>query len=79
MDFTKIDFTKFDPAKMFDVENALDQMQNNSRTALGYVTDKRSRDIAQTVVDASIQFSRAQVQAAQAFAEAVKSIMIPKH
>lgn len=74
MQETKIDFTKFDPARMFDVEAALDQIQNNSRTALNYVTDSRSRAVAQTIVDASIAFARAQVQAAQAFAESMKSV-----
>lgn len=75
MQETKIDFTKFDPAQMFDVEAVLDQMHNNSRTALGYVTDSRSRDIAQTMVDASIAFARAQVQATQAFAKSIKSVI----
>lgn len=79
MQDTKIDFTRFDPARMFDAEAALDQIHNNSRTALGYVTDARSRDIAQTMVDASIQFARAQVQATQAFAESVKALMTPRH
>jgi hypothetical protein len=79
MQDTKIDFTKFDPARMFDVEAVLDQVHNNSRTALGYVTDARSRDTAQTMVDASIAFARAQVQAAQAFTESMKSVMSLRH
>ena len=79
MQDTKIDFTKFDPAQIFDVEAALDQMQNNSRTALGYVPDARSRDMAQTIINASISFARAQIQAAQAFAESVKSVMTIRH
>ena len=74
MQETKIDFTKFDPVRIFDVHATLDQMQNNSRTALNYVTDARSRDMAQTIVDASIAFARAQVEAAQAFAESIKSV-----
>jgi hypothetical protein len=73
MDYTKIDFTKFDVTKMLDADAALDQMQNNARTALGYVTDARSRDMAQSIVDASIAFSRAQIQATQQFVQAMKS------
>jgi hypothetical protein len=75
MDYTKIDFTKFDVTKMLDADAALDQMQNNARTALGYVTDARSRDMAQSIVDASIAFSRAQIQATQQFVQAMKSVM----
>lgn len=79
MSETKIDFTRFDPARMFDVEAALDQMQHNASTALGYVTDARSRDTAQTIVDASIAFARAQAQATQAFVEAMKSAISIRH
>jgi hypothetical protein len=75
MDFTKIDFTKFDAAKLFDVTAALDQIENNSKTALGYIPDAKSRDIAQNLVEASMEFARAQAQAAQKFAESVKSVV----
>lgn len=78
MDFTKLDLTKFDVAKMFDVDAALDQVQTNSRTALAYIPDAKSRDLAQSVVEASIEFARAQAQAAQKFADSVKSAVVPK-
>jgi hypothetical protein len=75
MDFTKIDFTKFDAAKLFDVTTALDQIENNSKTALGYIPDAKSRDIAQNLVEASMEFARAQAQAAKKFTESVKSVV----
>ena len=78
MQETKIDFTKFDPVRIFDVHATLDQMQNNSRTALNYVTDARSRDMAQTIVDASIAFSRAQIQATQQFVQTMRSAIAIK-
>jgi hypothetical protein len=78
MDFTKMDLTKFDVTKMFNVDTALDQIQSNTQTALGYIPDAKSREIAQSVVDASIEFARAQAQAAQKFADSVKSVVVPK-
>jgi hypothetical protein len=78
MDFTKIDFTKFDPAKLFDLDSALDQITTSSRTALGYIPDSKSRALAQTVVDANIEFARAQALAAQKFAETLRSVMMTK-
>ena len=73
MDFTKVDFTKFDAAKLFDVTAVLDQIENNTKTVLGYIPDTRSRDIAQVLAEASMNFAREQSQAAQRFAESVKS------
>lgn len=78
MDYTKIDYTKFDVTKMLDADAALDQLQNNARTALGYVIDARSRDMVQTIVDANIAFSRAQIQATQQFVQAIRSAIAIK-
>jgi hypothetical protein len=72
MDFTKIDFSKFDVAKMFDVSAAIDQMQQANSKALDLITDKKARSIAETVSAASFAFAKAQAEAARAFGEAVK-------
>lgn len=72
MDFTKIDFSKFDPAKMFDVDSAIAQMEQNSQKALELITDAKAKSIAETVSAASFEFARAQAAAAKAFGEAVK-------
>jgi hypothetical protein len=72
MDFTKIDFSKFDPAKMFDVDAAIAQMEANSQKALDLITDAKAKSIAETVAAASFDFARAQAAAAKAFGEAVK-------
>ena len=78
MDFTKVDFTKFDPTKMFDVEAALDQVQTTTRTALGYIPEAKTRAAAQTMMDASIELMRAQNQAMQKFAETIKTSVLAK-
>ena len=78
MDFTKVDFTKFDPTKMFDVEAALDQVQTTTRTALGYIPEAKTRAAAQTMMDASIELMRAQNQAMQKFAETIKASVLAK-
>ena len=72
MDFTKIDFSKFDVTKMFDVQGALDNIESTSRTALGYIPDAKSRGIAQDVMAAHMKFARAQAEAMQEFANTVK-------
>jgi len=72
MDFTKIDFSKFDVAKMFDVSAAIAQMEEANAKALDLITDKKARGIAETVSAASFAFAKAQADAAQAFGEAVK-------
>ena len=78
MDFTKVDFTKFDPTKMFDVEAALDQVQATTRTALGYIPEAKTRATAQTMIDASIELMRAQNLAVQKFAETIKASVLAK-
>jgi hypothetical protein len=75
MDITKIDFSNFDPAKIFDVGTVLDQMEANSKKATALITDKKARDIAETVTAASLSFARAQAEAARAFGEAVKKAL----
>lgn len=72
MDFTKIDFAKLDPAKLFDVDAVIRQMEDNTKTATALITDKKARDIAESVTAASFAFARAQAEAARAFGEAVK-------
>ena len=72
MDFTKIDFSKFDASKMFDVDATLTKMEENTKTATGYIYDAKARDLAQTITAAGFEFARAQTAAAKAFGEAVK-------
>ena len=72
MDFTKIDFAKFDPAKMFDVDAAISKMEEANQKALDLITDPKAKSIAETVAAASFEFARAQAAAAKAFGEAVK-------
>ena len=72
MDFTKFDFSKFDVAKLMDADTVIDQIEKSNQTALGFITDAKSREIAQTISTASIEFARAQALAAKAYADAVK-------
>lgn len=78
MDFTKIDFTKFDATRLFDVESALDQVQNTTKTALTYMPNAQGRAAVQAVVDASIELMRAQNLAMQKFAESLRAAVLAK-
>ena len=75
MDFTKIDFSRFDVAKMFDVDSAITSMEQANSKALALITDKKAKEIAETVSAASFEFARAQAAAAKAFGEAVKKAL----
>ena len=75
MDFTKIDFTKIDPAKMFDVDAVIAQMETNTKSATALITDAKSRELAETVTAASFAFAKTQAEAARAFGEAVKKAL----
>jgi len=75
MDFTKIDFAKFDPAKVFDVDAAIAKMEEGSKTATALITDKKARELAETVTSASFEFAKAQAAAARAYAEAVRKAL----
>ena len=72
MDFTKIDFSKFDVSKLFDVDAAIASMEEANGKALALITDKKAKEIAETVSAASFEFARAQAAAAKAYGEAVK-------
>jgi hypothetical protein len=73
-----LDFSQFNANKLFDVDAALDQIHSTSQTALGYIPDQKSREIAKTINDASIAFMRAQAEAMRMFGEAVKSVIPTK-
>jgi hypothetical protein len=75
MDFTKLDLSKFDVSKLMDADTVIDQIEKNSHTALGFITDAKSREIAQTISTASIEFARAQAAAVKAYHEAVKKVV----
>lgn len=75
MDFTKIDFSKFDAAKLFDADKVLAEVEKNTKTAIGYITDAKAKSVAQSIADASIEFARAQNAAAKAYADAMKKVL----
>jgi len=80
MDFTKFDFSKFDVTKLMDADAVIDQIEKSNQTALGLITDAKSREIAQTISTASIEFARAQAPAAvKAYCEAVKKVVQVEH
>ena len=72
MDLTKFDFSKLDVSKLMDADTVIDQIEKNNQTALGFITDAKSREIAQTISAASIEFARAQAAAVKAYGEAMK-------
>ena len=52
MDFTKVDFSKFDAAKLFDADKMLAEVEKNTKTAIGYITDAKAKAAAKIrVVD----------------------------
>ncbi len=75
MDFTKIDFSKFDASKLFDVDTAIAQMEEANGKALALITDKKAKQLAETISSASFEFARAQAIAAKAYGEAVKKAL----
>ena len=68
----KIDFAKFDVQKLFDVDAALSKMEEANKTATALITDKKVRDVVETISAATFEFTRAQAAAAKAYGEAVK-------
>jgi hypothetical protein len=73
IDMTKFDFSKFDAAKMFNPDTVLGNLEDQTATATGYITDAKVRDMLSAVNSATFAFARAQTQAAKAYADAVKS------
>ena len=72
MDFTKFDLSQFDVSKLMDASAAIEQIEKNAKTAIALIPDSKSREIAQTITAASIEFARAQAIAVKAYGEAVK-------
>ncbi len=72
VDFTKIDFAKFDPAKLFDVDAAIAKMEEGSTAATALITDKKARTLVETMTAASFELVRAQAAATKTYAEAVR-------
>lgn len=72
MDFTKIDFTKIDPAKLFDVDAALDSVETANRKVIDLIPDWKTKNLAEAISRAGFEFARAQTAAARAFGETVK-------
>lgn len=62
---------------MFDVNAALEQIEKNTKIATDMIIDKKSREIAETISAASMEFARAQAVAAKAFADSIKQIYLP--
>ena len=75
MDFTKLDLSQFDVTKMLDASAAIEQIEKNAKTAIALIPDAKSREIAQTISTASIEFARAQAAAVKAYGEAVKKVV----
>jgi len=71
----KIDFSKFDATKLFNVDSALTKLEESTNTATSLITDKKSRDLAETLSKASFEFVRTQNAAAVAYSEALKKAL----
>ena len=71
----KINFSKFDATKLFDVDAALAKVEESTKTATSLITDKKARDLAEKISNASFNFVRAQNAAALAYGESLKKAM----
>ena len=72
MDFTKFDFSQFDMTKIMDASAAIEQIERNTKTAIGFIPDAKSREMVQAITDASLEFARSQALASKLYADAVK-------
>lgn len=72
IDFTKIDPKSFDISRVFDVQQAIDTAASTTGTMIKSMPQGPARNMAEAVTEASFEFARAQAQAAQTFAEAVR-------
>jgi len=62
---------------LFDIDSALLQIEKNAKMATEMIVDKKSREIAETVTTASMEFARAQAAAVKVYADAVKKALLP--
>ena len=72
MDFTKFDLSQFDVTKIMDASAAIEQIERNTKTAIGFIPDAKSREMVEAITMASIEFARSQALAAKLYADAVK-------
>ena len=72
MDFTKFDLSQFDVTKIMDASAAIEQIERNTKTAIAYIPDAKSREMVQAITEASLEFARSQALAAKLYADAVK-------
>lgn len=68
----KFDFSNFDVAKLFDIDSALTKLEEGTKSATALITDKKARDLVETIYSAGFEFARAQAVAAKTYGEAVK-------
>lgn len=61
---------------LFDIDSALLQIEKNAKMATEMIVDKKSREIAETVTTASMEFARAQAAAVKVYADAVKKALL---
>ncbi len=69
--------TKNKLPELFDIDSALLQIEKNAKMATEMIVDKKSREMAETVTTASMQFARAQAAAVKVYADAVKKALLP--
>jgi ABC-type phosphate transport system substrate-binding protein len=50
----------------------LAEVEKNTKTAIGYITDAKAKAAAEAVAEASIEFAKAQNAAVKAYADAVR-------
>jgi len=71
MDFTKLDLSKFDITKMFDVSTAIDSMEKGADSVLAYVPEQFKTPMIE-INRAGFEFMRTQADACAKFGTAVQ-------
>lgn len=75
VDYTKFDFSKFDLAKMFDVDSAITNIEKSNKVITALIPDQRVRAVAENINAAGCELIRAQMSAAKEFGTAVNKAL----
>lgn len=72
VDYTKIDWTKYDMNKMFDVEKVFDQLEKTNQTFCSLITDQKTKNVVEHVSNATMDFAKAHATAVKSYSTALQ-------
>lgn len=74
VDFSKLDFAKFDTKKLFDADTVLGTIDKTNTAVIDMIADKKIKTVAEGLHTAGLSLARAQVNALRDYNEAVKKV-----